>query len=57
MAQKQRPENCMCTGNCATCKNNPSTHNTEEQPRVYFGDSPDDLEERTNNFLDYGQRH
>lgn len=52
MTQQQRPHNCMCCGNCSTCKCNQTTPTEETAVRRYFGDGPDDLEERTNNFLD-----
>ena len=49
MREHLRPSN--CTEKCEK-----TTSREESIPRRYFGDNPDDLEMRTNEFLDRGCR-
>lgn len=56
MSEHQKPEGCMCMGNCAKCKCGRNTSSTDDKKdastKPYFGDSPDDLEATTTEFID-----
>ena len=52
--EHHKPEGCMCTKKCATCKCHASSTDDKKatNTKPYFGESPDDLEARTTEFID-----
>lgn len=52
MNKHQKPENCMCMGNCAICRQNASSTDDKKTASRRFGDYPFDMDEAVSEFID-----
>lgn len=52
MNKHQKPENCMCIGNCTICRQNASSTDDKKTASRRFGDYPFDMDEAVSEFID-----